>query len=162
MRPPSCPATENRRRFSPSRNPEVKVMSTDRVTRRSFVETIGYSAGAAALLAAPAVARRQGANDKIRLGLIGAGSRGNQLLDSFFKQGDMEIVAVADVDDRHTGETVERIKKEKGNAAQGVRDYRVILDRKDVDGVIIATPDHWHALPSIQAVMAGKDVYVEK
>src|SRR5262249_49099417 len=104
----------------------------------------------------------EGANDRFRLGLIGAGSRGNQLLDSFFKHGDMEIVAVADVDDRHTGETVERIKKEKGNAAQGVRDYRALLDRKDVDGVIIATPDHWHALPSIQAVMAGKDVYVEK
>ncbi len=140
-------------------------MSTDRVTRRSFVETVGYTAGAgaAALLSAPAIARGgQGANEKIRLGLIGAGSRGNQLLDSFLKQADIEIIAVADVDDKHTDETVERIKKEKGNSPQGARDYRPMLDRKDLDGVIIATPDHWHALPAIQAVLAGKDVYVEK
>ena len=94
-------------------------MNTDRVTRRSFVETLGYTAGAGALIAAPAIARAPGANEKIRLGLIGAGSRGNQLLDSFLKQADIELVAVADVDDRHTEETVERIKKEKGNAAQG-------------------------------------------
>ncbi len=137
-------------------------MNTDRVTRRSFVETLGYTAGASALFSAPAFARAPGAGDKIQLGLIGAGSRGNQLLDSFFKQSDAEIVAVADVDDRHTQETVDRIKKEKGNTAQGSRDYREMLDRKDLNGVIIATPDHWHALPAIHAVLAGKDVYVEK
>ena len=137
-------------------------MSTDRVTRRSFVETVGYTAGAGAALRAGDRSSTQGANEKIRLGLIGAGSRGNQLLDSFLKQADIEIIAVADVDDKHTDETVERIKKEKGNAPQGARDYRPMLDRKDLDGVIIATPDHWHALPAIQAVLAGKDVYVEK
>ena len=101
-------------------------------------------------------------NEKTRLGLIGAGSRGNQLLDSFFRQPDCEIIAIADVDDRHAGETAKRIKKEKGNLPQTRRDYRFMLDRKDLDAVIIATPDHWHALPAIQAVLAGKDVYVEK
>ena len=94
-------------------------MNTDRVTRRSFVETVGYTAGAGALLARPGDrSARPGANEKIRLGLIGAGSRGNQLLDSFLKQADVEIVAVADVDDQHAEETAERIKKEKGNAPQ--------------------------------------------
>ena len=96
-------------------------MRTDRVTRRSFVESVGYTAGvgAAGLLAAPANAQgAPGANEKIRLGLIGAGSRGNQLLDSFLKQADIEIIAIADVDDKHTEETVERIKKEKGNARE--------------------------------------------
>ena len=137
-------------------------MRSDQVTRRSFVETLGYAAGAGTLLSSPAIARAQGANDKIRLGLIGAGSRGNQLLDSFFKQANAEIVAIADVDDKHTEETIARTKKEKGNTPQGARDYRAMLDRKDVDGVIIATPDHWHAMPAIQAVLAGKDVYVEK
>ena len=102
------------------------------------------------------------ANEKIRLGLIGAGSRGNQLLDSFLNEPDVEIIAVADVDDHHAGETAERIKKAKGNAPDTARDYRAMLDRKDLDGVIIATPDHWHALPAIHAVLAGKDVYVEK
>ena len=136
-------------------------MATDRITRRDFVETMGMSAGAISLLGTAGVAAAS-PNDKIRLGLIGAGSRGNQLLDSFFKQSDIEIIAVADVDDRHAGETAERVKKEKGNLPQSARDYRFLLDRKDLDAVIIATPDHWHALPAIQAVLAGKDVYVEK
>ena len=75
---------------------------------------------------------------------------------------DVELIAIADVDDRHAGETAERVKKAKGNTPDTARDYRPMLDRKDIDAVIIATPDHWHALPAIQAVMAGKDVYVEK
>ena len=102
------------------------------------------------------------ANEKIRLALIGAGSRGNQLLDSFLPEKDVEIIAVADVDDHHAGETAERVKKAKGNVPHIARDYRAMLERKDLDGVIIATPDHWHALPAIHAVLAGKDVYVEK
>jgi predicted dehydrogenase len=137
-------------------------MATDPITRRGFAEVVGYAAGATALLGSPAIARGASAQEKIRLGLIGAGSRGNQLLDSFLRQPDIEIVAVADVDDHHAGETAGRIQKEKHNAPQTSRDYRPMLDRKDVDAVIIATPDHWHAIPSIHAVLAGKDVYVEK
>ncbi len=137
-------------------------MATDRITRRDFVETVGISAGAATLFATPGLSSAAPANEKVRLGLIGAGSRGNQLLDSFLPEKEVELVAVADVDDRHAGETAERIKKAKGSLPQTTRDYRAMLDRKDVDAVIIATPDHWHALPAIQAVLAGKDVYVEK
>ena len=82
------------------------------------------------------------ANEKIRLILIGAGSRGNQLLDSFLPRPDVEIVAVADVDDHHAGETAERIKKAKKNTPDTARDYRAMLDRKDVDA-----RDHRHARP---------------
>jgi predicted dehydrogenase len=137
-------------------------MATDRITRRDFVETVGISAGAATLLGAPGLSSASSANEKVRLALIGAGSRGNQLLDSFLPVKEVEIVAVVDVDDRHAGETAERIKKAKGTLPPTARDYRAMLDRKDVDAVIIATPDHWHALPAIHAVLAGKDVYVEK
>jgi predicted dehydrogenase len=137
-------------------------MASNPMTRREFVESLGGAAGAATLLGAPAIGSQTPPSEKIRLGLIGAGSRGGQLLDSFLKQHDIEIVAVADVDDRHAGDTAERIKKAKGNMPSTGRDYQVMLDRKDLDGVIIATPDHWHALPAIQAVLAGKDVYVEK
>src|ERR1700678_2678474 len=137
-------------------------MATDRITRRDFVEAVGMSAGASALLGAPAASSAAAANEKIRLALIGAGSRGKQLLDSFLPEKDVEIIAVADVDDHHAGETAERVKKAKGNAPDIARDYRAMLDRKDLDAVIIATPDHWHALPAIHAVLAGKDVYVEK
>ncbi|MFO0909375.1 MAG: Gfo/Idh/MocA family oxidoreductase [Isosphaeraceae bacterium] len=103
-----------------------------------------------------------GANEKARLVLIGAGSRGNQLLDTFLPQKDVEIVGVYDVDDNQAGKTAERVKKHSGKQPVTGRDYRKALDDKGVDAVIIATPDHWHALPAIQAVMAGKDVYVEK
>jgi predicted dehydrogenase len=137
-------------------------MFSNPMTRRDFVETAGISAGAAALIGAPAIAGASSANDKVLLGLIGAGSRGNQLLDSFLPINEVEVVAVADVDDHHAGETAERIAKKKGKAPETARDYRAMLDRKDLDGVIIATPDHWHALPAINAVLAGKDVYVEK
>ncbi len=137
-------------------------MSTEGITRRGFVGAVGMTAGAASVIGAPAFATGASANEKVRLGLIGAGSRGGQLLDSFLPQTDVEIVAIADVDDRHAGETADRVKKKKGNTPETARDYRGMLDRKDVDAVIIATPDHWHALPAIHAVLAGKDVYVEK
>jgi predicted dehydrogenase len=137
-------------------------MSSDGITRRDFVESVGVSAGAASILGAPAILKAGSANDRIRLGIIGAGSRGGQLLDSFLPQQDVELVAIADVDDHHAGETADRVKKSKGNTPDTARDYRAMLDRRDLDGVIIATPDHWHALPAIHAVMAGKDVYVEK
>jgi predicted dehydrogenase len=134
-------------------------MTTDRVSRREFG---GAVVGSAALVAATRVTGAVAANDKVRLGLIGAGSRGNQLLDLFLRRPDVDVVAVADVDDRHATETAARIKWEKGNEPTGARDYRALLDRTDVDAVIIAAPDHWHALPATHAVMAGKDVYVEK
>lgn len=130
-------------------------MATDSITRRGFVGSITAATAATAL--APRAARAS-ANDKVRCLLIGAGSRGNQLLGAFLPRPDVEIVAVADVDDRHAAETAARV----GKSPRTGRDYRKMLDAKDVDAVIIATPDHWHALPTIHACMAGKDVYVEK
>ena len=150
------------RRAGDGHSGKVMIMSSEDLTRRGFVGAVGVAAGAASVLGAPAIGRAASANGKIRLGIIGAGSRGGQLLDSFLPQPDVELIAIADVDDRHAGETAERVKKAKGNTPDTARDYRPMLDRKDIDAVIIATPDHWHALPAIQAVMAGKDVYIEK
>src|SRR5262249_13653763 len=73
-----------------------------------------------------------------------------------------DVVSVADVDDQHASETAATIEKSRTHRPRTMRDYREILDDKNIDAVVIATPDHWHALPAIQAVMAGKDVYVEK
>jgi predicted dehydrogenase len=137
-----------------------------RITRRGFVGGLGAGAGAAALLGGSTQARTarrvRGANDQVRLGLIGAGSRGNQLLDGFFGRDDVVFVHVADVDDKHAGETADRIEKKCGERPRTDRDYRAMLDRDDLDAVVIATPDHWHAHPTIHACQAGKDVYVEK
>ena len=96
------------------------------------------------------------------IGRTGKGNYGHGLDTAWLGMDNVEIVAVADVDDKHIEDTVARIKKEKGNTPQGARDYRGMLDRKDVDAVIIATPDHWHALPMIAAVEAGADVWVQK
>src|SRR3954470_6311134 len=135
-------------------------MATDRITRRGFVGAVGVSVGSAAILGAGGQA--VAANDKVRIGMIGTGSRGMQVLATFLQNPEVDIVAVADVDDRHAEECASEVKKKRGNAPTTARNYRKLLDSKDVDAVVIATPDHWHALPAIEAVLAGKDVYVEK
>lgn len=132
------------------------------ISRRGFVGAVGASAAVASVSARRAMSRTPGANDQIKLGLIGAGSRGNQLLSEFFNRDDVVWTAVADVDDRHAEETANRIKEKQGSAVATMRDYRGMLDGGMVDAVVIATPDHWHAQPSIDACKAGKDVYVEK
>jgi predicted dehydrogenase len=137
-------------------------MATDRITRRGFVGAMGVTAGSAALLGSVGASGAVGPNDKIRIGLIGAGSRGNQVLKTFLENDRVDCISVADVDDQHASETADTIEKKRNGRPKTSREYREMLDDKDIDAVVIATPDHWHALPAIQAVMAGKDVYVEK
>ena len=137
-------------------------MSTQEFSRRTFVGAMGAAATAGSLAQTVRGGAGVGPNDTVRLAIIGAGSRGNQLLDLFLPQKDAEFVAVCDVDDKHATQTAERIKGHSGKAPTTSRKYQEILDDKNIDAVVIATPDHWHALPAIQAAMAGKDVYVEK
>ncbi len=136
--------------------------SKNGLSRRDFVGSAGVVAAGAATFGV----RTSGAaspNDQIRLGLIGAGSRGNQLLGEFLKRDEVQFVAVADVDDNHANETADRIHGDKGgDRPEPMRDYRKMLERDDLDAIVIATPDHWHAHPTIHACQAGKDVYVEK
>jgi len=98
------------------------------------------------------------AADRIRLGFIGVANRGGQLLTSFLKHDDMEVVAFCDVDKT----VLEAVKKRLSGKPDTYEDFRRLLDRKDIDAVVIATPDHWHAIQTIDACRAGKDVYVEK
>jgi predicted dehydrogenase len=130
-------------------------MST-KLTRREF--TLGAAALGAGALAAPARLRAAGANERIRLGLIGVGNRGEQLIDAFVVHKDCEIAAICDV----YAPYLEFAKAKLGGAPDGYGDYRTMLERKDLDAVVIATPDHWHALQFVDACRAGKDVYVEK
>jgi predicted dehydrogenase len=121
-----------------------------------------------------------GANDKIRMGFIGIGNRGTQLLRLFMAQSDCKVVALCDlyepyllrdyskVDKRYTegylgkeGRIPKMGEIFAGNVAR-YKDYRQLLEDKSIDAVCIATPDHWHALQTIDAIKAGKDVYVEK
>ncbi|HMM19020.1 MAG: Gfo/Idh/MocA family oxidoreductase [Petrimonas sp.] len=118
-----------------------------------------------------------GANDRVRTGFIGVGNRGTQLLHLFMEQPDCEVAALCDVykpyitrdysqvDPRYTKDMGSRIPQMGENFSRNVKqytDYRKLLEDKNIDAVCIATPDHWHALQTIDAIQAGKDVYVEK
>lgn len=118
-------------------------------TRRSFLITSG--------LTALASTRTFGANDTVRLGIIGAGERMKGLLNSADKAGPYQIVAVSDVYGPHC----DAIKERSNGMATTHLDYREVLD-KEIDGVIIASPDHWHVAMTVDALKAGKDVYLEK
>jgi predicted dehydrogenase len=98
------------------------------------------------------------ASERLTLGFIGVGGMGTGHLHALRALPDVQIVAIADVDEEHRSAAVNLIGKD----CTGYRDYRELLARKDIDAVVIATPDHWHALTAIHACQAGKDVYCEK
>jgi predicted dehydrogenase len=127
---------------------------TPGLTRRDFAK----ATVAASVSTALGYTRVLGANDRLRLGFIGVGNRGDQVLDAFLKHKDAEVVAICDIYRPY----VEFAAKKAGKTPQLFKDYRALLDLKDVDAVVISTPDHWHALQTIHACEAGKDVYVEK
>jgi predicted dehydrogenase len=128
-------------------------------TRRHFLQTSTAAGFAAPVLAAQTAGQpRVSPNDRIQIALIGAGGMGTGDVESSLAQPGVEIVAASDVYD---GRLV-RAKERWGNNVFTTRDYREILARPDVDAVIVATPDHWHAQISIDAMNQGKDVYVEK
>jgi predicted dehydrogenase len=116
---------------------------------------LGVAAGARAQSAAPP-------SDKLRVGFIGLGSQGTGRLNEFMKQPDVIATAVCDLDRQHLDRAAALVQKVQGHQPEKFSDFRKLLDRKDVDAVMIATPDHWHALPVIRACQAGKDVFIEK
>ncbi|MGA2560080.1 MAG: Gfo/Idh/MocA family oxidoreductase [Terracidiphilus sp.] len=118
--------------------------------RRSFL--------IAGSLTALASSRALGANDKLGIGVIGAGGRMNSLLDAADKAGPHQIVAVSDVYGPHR----DAVKERSGGLATTHVDYHEVLDDKTIDAVIIASPDHWHVRMAADALAAGKDVYLEK
>jgi len=132
------------------------------LTRREF---IGATAGATLLTATSlrASGRVQGANDRVRIGLIGSGNRGRQVAGFCLKHPDAQYLAAADVFKPNVDNAVKLLSEaQKGTTVDGYDDYRRVLDRKDIDAVHIATPDHWHCQMVVEALDAGKDVYVEK
>jgi len=108
-------------------------------------------------MTAASYSRIYGANEKVNLGLIGAGGRGKGVMGTFQKTERVNVTAVCDVYAARIDEALQR-----ATSAKGHRDHRKLLESKDVDSVLIATPDHWHTECAIDALNAGKDVYVEK
>lgn len=134
---------------------------SNRITRRTFLGTAAPAVLGAGLLASrtwAADAPKTGANGKISLGLIGCGGRGQYLMERFSNIPGTQFVAVCDVNSKRAAEA----QKKAGGKAETYGDFRKLLENKAVDAVIVATPGHWHVLPTIEACAAGKDVYCEK
>jgi predicted dehydrogenase len=124
------------------------------------------AAGAAMLSANEAASyasgRQVAPSNRLRVGLIGCGGMGRGDLATFFLNPEVDCPIVCDVDDAMLAQGVALVKQQRGNTPATVKDFRRVIDRKDVDVVLVATPDHWHALPTVYACQAGKDVYCEK
>ena len=152
-------------------------MKTPPISRREFIAKSGMATAGTTLGVNALSAQRlqKGPNDKIRMGFIGIGNRGTQLLRLFMKNPNVEIAALCDVYEPYTTRDrsavhqrylelgkVPRMGEDFGKKVKRYTDFRKMLEQKDIDAVCIATPDHWHAIQTIQAMEAGKDVYVEK
>lgn len=133
---------------------------SDSKTRRTFL-TAGVAAAAAARpLSAQSARRTLGANDRINIGMIGVGGRGSGHLRSMMgRDAEVKVVAISDIYSKRNDAALSTAKLAGRDLH---KDYRDLLARSDVDGVIISTPDHWHAPMAIDAMRAGKDVYLEK
>lgn len=121
-------------------------------SRRTFVQ------GGLGAISAASYRRLKGANDRVQVGFIGFGLIGHQHVHDFKNQKDADLAAVCDVYQPRLDEGATAC----GGSVKTYRDFRKLLDNKDIQAVVVSTPDHWHALMTIMACAAGKDVYVEK
>jgi predicted dehydrogenase len=136
----------------------VKPSSAPRATPEALSRRAFARAGAATALSAASYSRVRGANDRVGVGFVGFGLIGERHVLDFRAEGDVDAVAVAEVHRGRLDEATALI----GGAVQGYGDFRRLLDNRSVDAVVVSTPDHWHALMTMMACAAGKDVYVEK
>lgn len=141
------------------------------LSRRSFIGAAAAAFAAPYVITSAALGRggRRAASERLTLGFIGTGIQGRGLLGSFLSRADTQCVAVCDVDAKRREDAKRRIDEHYGKQAEtGYRgaeayvDYREVLARADIDAVVIATPDHWHAIQIIAACKASKDIYCEK
>ncbi|WP_080905371.1 Gfo/Idh/MocA family protein [Parabacteroides sp. Marseille-P3160] len=137
-------------------------------TRRNFIKKAALGTAAISFggiipgMSAKSYANVIGANDKIRVGAIGVNSRGTAVSTNFAKQKGCEVIYICDVDSRAIGKCINSIDQAVGYKPEGIKDLRKMVEKKDVDAVIIATPDHWHAPAALLAMQAGKNIYLEK
>ena len=135
-----------------------------RLNRRQFVRS-GTALGGAAMFA-PAVCRGNviGANDRVRVAVVGVNGRGSSHIQGWLGQENVEVAALVDVDEKVLGRRVENVveRVEGKYRPRGVADIRRVLEDPSIDAISIATPNHWHALMTIWGAQAGKHVYVEK
>jgi predicted dehydrogenase len=135
-----------------------ELIMKDAINRRDFLRRAGLtSAGVGLSMYGLSTGNVLGANERIRLGVIGMGRQGTDDMQNFMHHG-VEVGAVCDVFQPQ----LDKGLAAAGGKAKAFKDFRQVLDEKDIDVVLVATPDHWHPLPMVMACQAGKDVYVEK
>ncbi len=132
--------------------------------RRRFIKSSALATAGIGLVSSVPMAMSScnGANEKLVCGLIGAKGMGFSDLQAFLRQPNTECAAICDVDENVLNQRIADTEKIQGRKPEGFKDYRQMLERRDIDVVIIGTPDHWHCLPMVEACQAGKDVYCEK
>jgi predicted dehydrogenase len=155
--------------LSPQTALRYKAVMKSHHTRRGFVRLATTSSAGILFfpeILPPSVLGADGLiapSNRIVMGWIGCGGQGSGLLDQFLSQKDVQVVAVCDVDAANRLSAGRRVNSKYGNeACRLLHDYRELLDLKEIDAVCVATPDHWHALASVAAANAGKDIYCEK
>lgn len=136
------------------------------ITRREFVgksiQGAAMAAAAAAAVSVPGSVRAGSPSEKVVLALIGAGGRGQHVIQGITSLGNVEIKYVCDLEEARAAGAARALEKIQGVSPKTTGEMRKVFDDKDVHGVVIATPEQWHALGTIWACQAGKDVYVEK
>ncbi|MGH8020463.1 MAG: Gfo/Idh/MocA family protein, partial [Opitutaceae bacterium] len=144
------------------KHPELSSLNLmNDLNRRTFLKTAAGFGVASTLVRSSAWAQPKGANDAIRLAIVGLGSKGTSHLRNILKMPDVRIAGLCDPDESRMARAV-RLAQEAGVSPPTALDARRIFERDDVDAVLIASPDHWHATHAVWACQAGKDVYVEK
>ncbi|MDA1017129.1 MAG: Gfo/Idh/MocA family oxidoreductase [Planctomycetota bacterium] len=129
--------------------------------RRRFLKQSAVAAGSAAVVAVDQVAKAS-ANERVRVGCVGCGGRALSLVRSFAENKQAQIVAMADIDPSKFPRAIEEAKARQGSVPKTVKDFRTLVDDPKIDVLVVGTPDHWHAIPTILGCINGKDVYVEK
>ena len=129
-------------------------------TRRSFMKTSLATVGSVAL-ASSAWSQIRGSNDDIRVGIIGVRKKGKEHIQDFRKLPGVRVVAICDADTQWLDAEVKKFK-DRNITVDTYIDYRKLLENKNIDAVVLCVPDHLHALMTVWACQAGKDVYVEK
>ncbi|MBY5958699.1 Gfo/Idh/MocA family oxidoreductase [Membranicola marinus] len=143
-------------------------MNTENKTRRKFIKntiagTAALSMGGVLSGFSPKSYRNiVGANEQFRVGVMGVNSRGLALAKNFALQPNAEVVYISDVDSRAQAKCIDAVGKIQNAKPKGMADFRNALEQKDMDIMVIATPDHWHAPAAMMASEAGKHVYLEK
>ena len=131
-------------------------------SRREFLQDSTALVASGALLTQISLAGKDQPSERVRVGIVGAGGRALSLVNSFAANKSVEVVAIADLDANRLPKGLEAAEKLQGKKPRGESDFRKLIDDNSIDALVIGTPDHWHAIPTILACQNKKDVYVEK